>query len=86
MNIAVSIKTDCKATLNLTVCVMIYTMHVVYIRLVLKFATRCPLLLYGNVGFLEAIKDRASLLTSSMAAINMPCSRCLSSNSIIYTI
>ena len=29
--------------------VMIYTMHLVLIRLVLKFATRYPLLLYANM-------------------------------------
>ena len=38
-------------------------MHLVHIRLVLKFATRCPLLLYVNMypGFLEAIKDLSAL-------------------------
>ena len=59
---------------------MIYTMQLVHIRLVVKFATRWPLLLYVNIlypGFLEAIKDEPSLLTTSMAAIDMPGSSCL---------
>ena len=76
----VEVISHCIISLVEVISVMIYTMHLVHIRSVLKFATRCPLLLYVNIlgpGFLEAIKDEPSLLTTSMAAIDMLCSSCL---------
>ena len=56
---------------------MIHTMHLVHIRLVLKFATRCPSCYVNIPRFLEAIKDQPTLLTTSMAAIDMSCSSCI---------